>query len=98
TAPAALRLLLRNERRVEMALEGTRLLDLLRWKVADQVLKGDFYGHPYPVSVRAIRKKSAGAAADPARRWFVTSKNFRKGVDEYWPIPLNEVSINPKLQ
>jgi len=98
TAPAALRPLLRNERRVEMALEGTRLLDLLRWKVADQVLKGDFYGHPYPQSVRAIRKKTAATAADPARRWFVTSKNFRKGVDEYWPIPLNEVSINPKLQ
>lgn len=98
TNPALLRPLLRNERRVEMALEGTRLWDLLRWRIADQVLKGDFYGHPYPVSTRTIRKKSASAAADPFRRWFVTTKNFRKGIDEYWPIPLAEVSINPKLQ
>ncbi len=98
TDPTLLRDLLRNERRVELALEGTRLWDLLRWKVADQVLKGDFYGHPYPVSVRAIRKKNAAAPVDPYRRWFVTTKNFRKGMDEYWPIPLAEVSINPKLR
>lgn len=98
TNTTLLRPLLRNERRVELALEGTRLWDLLRWKIADQVLKGDFYGHPYPVSVRTIRKKTATAAADPFKRWFVTTKSFRKGIDEYWPIPLAEVSINPKLQ
>lgn len=97
TNTALLRPILRNERRVELALEGTRLWDLLRWKIADQVLKGDFYGHPYPVSKRAIRKKNAAAPVDPFRRWFVTSKNFRKGVDEYWPIPQAEVNINPKL-
>ncbi len=98
TNPALLRPLLRNERRVELALEGTRLWDLLRWKIADQVLKGDFYGHSYPVAARAIRKKTPATPADPFRRWFVTTKNFRKGTDERWPIPLAEVSINPKLQ
>ncbi len=97
TDPNLLRPLLRNERRVELALEGTRLWDLLRWHIADQVLKGDFYGHPYPVSIRAIRKKTTASAADPFKRWYVTSKAFRKGMDEYWPIPLAEVSINPKL-
>lgn len=98
TNPALLRTILRNERRVEFALEGTRLLDLLRWKIADQVLKGDFYGHPYPVSTRALRKKNATAAADPYKRWYITTKNFRKGIDEYWPVPQAEVNINPKLQ
>lgn len=96
TSPAVLRPLLRNERRVELALEGTRLWDLLRWKIAGTVLKGDFYGHPYPGSIRT-RKKSAATPADPFGRWFVTSKNFRTGTDERWPIPQGEININPKL-
>ncbi len=96
TSAVLLRPILRNERRVELALEGTRLWDLFRWKIADQVLKGDFFGHPYPVSIRAIRKKAVTAAADPFKRWYVTSKAFR--VQDYvWPIPQAEVNINPKL-
>lgn len=97
TNPALLRPILRNERRVELAMEGIRLWDLLRWGIADQALKGDFYGHPFPVSKKAIRKKSASTPVDPYRRWFVTTRNFRKGVDEVWPIPQAEVNINPKL-
>ncbi len=97
TVPATLRPILRNERRVELALEGIRLWDLLRWKVADQVLQGDFYGHPFPGIKTAIKKK-AGAAIDPYSRWYVTSKKFRKGVDEYWPVPQSEVNINPNLK
>lgn len=97
TDPTLLRPILRNERRIELALEGIRLWDLLRWKIADQVLKGDFYGHPFPGIKTAIRKKNAAAPADPYFRWYVTNKNFRKGVDEYWPVPQSEVNINPKL-
>lgn len=94
TSPDLLRPLLRNERRVELALEGIRYLDLLRWKIADQVLKGDFYGAPFPDATN-IRKK--GNITDPYNRWFVTTKNFKKGINELWPIPQNEVSINPNL-
>lgn len=92
-----LRPMLRNERRVELALEGIRLWDLLRWKIADQILKGDFYGHPFPGIKTPIRKKNASAPADPFNRWYVSTKNFRKGVDEYWPVPQAEVNINSKL-
>lgn len=97
TDAALLRPVLRNERRVELALEGIRYWDLLRWGIADQVLKGDFYGHPYPVSKVAIRKKSASTPADPYKRWYVTTRNFRKGIDEFWPIPQSEIDINPNL-
>ena len=96
--PALLRPILRNERRVELALEGLRYWDLLRWKIADQILNADFYGHPYPVSQTAIRKKSTATPADPFKRWYVTTRSFRKGVDEFWPIPQSEVDINPKLK
>jgi hypothetical protein len=97
TNPNTLRPILRNERRVELALEGIRLWDLLRWKVADQVLKGDFFGAPFP-GIKTVIKKKAGAANDPYSRWYVTSKSFRKGIDEYWPVPQSEVNINPSLK
>jgi len=97
TDPTLLRPILRNERRVELALEGLRYWDILRWGVAGEELVGDFYGHPYPDAEAAIRKKDAGAPDDPYSRWYVTTKNFREGIDNYWPIPQSEVNINPNL-
>jgi len=35
----ALREIIRNERRVELALEGQRYMDIRRWKIAPQVMK-----------------------------------------------------------
>ena len=40
----ALRDAIRLERRLELALENNRLFDLRRWKEAENVLNGDFYG------------------------------------------------------
>ncbi len=95
TDPAKLRVILRRERRNEFAFEGLRLWDLLRWKIAGEVLKGDFYGAAFPGATN-LRKN--GATVDPYSRWYVTSKNFRTGTDDFWPIPQNEVSINPNLK
>lgn len=93
---ALLRNIVRKERRVETAFEGIRYWDLLRWKIADQVLKGDFYGTPFPVSIKPIRQK--GTIVDPYKRWYVTSKSFRAATDYQWPLPQSEVNINPKLK
>lgn len=90
-----LRTRLRNERRVEMACEGTRLWDLKRWGIAGQVLNGDFYGASYP-GAKSLRKK--GTTVDPYSRWYVTTKAFRTGTDEKWPIPQREQDINPNLR
>lgn len=95
TNPSALRTILRRERRNELALEGLRYWDLLRWKVIGQVLNGDFYGAAFPNAVN-LRKK--GTTSDPYGRWYVTSKAFRTGTDELWPVPQSEVSINPNLK
>lgn len=91
----ALRTILRRERRNELALEGIRYWDLLRWKTAGQVLNGDFYGAAFP-GAKNLRKK--GNTVDPYSRWYVTSKSFRVGTDELWPVPQSEVSINPNLK
>jgi len=96
TDPAALREILRNERRVELALEGLRLWDLQRWDIAKDVLQGDFYGAPFPGATN-LRVK-AGNPKDSQGRWFVTTKNFRADQDRYWPIPQGETNINPNLK
>lgn len=42
-----LRKIIRNERRSEMALEGTRIFDIRRWKTAQSVLNGYPHGAQY---------------------------------------------------
>lgn len=96
TNPALLRTILRKERRVETAFEGLRYWDLLRWKLAETVLKADFYGAPFPNTIKPIRKK--GTITDPYSRWFVTTKNFRAAQDYIWPVPQAEININPRLK
>ncbi|MCH5599640.1 RagB/SusD family nutrient uptake outer membrane protein [Niabella ginsengisoli] len=97
--PATLRLILRRERRNELALEGIRYWDILRWGIGGQVLNGKFYGASYPGS-QAVATRNGAANADPLNRsrWYVTSKAFRVGTDEKWPIPQTEQDINPNLR
>jgi len=90
-----LRAKVRHERKVEFAFEGFRLWDLLRWGIAAEVLNGDFYGASFP-KAKNLRKK--GTAAEPFSRWYVTTKAFRKGIDDKWPIPQREQNINPNLR
>ena len=94
TDSAKLRVIRRRELCVELALEGLRYWDLLRWGIAQDVLKADFYGAPFP-GAKNMRKK--GTAIDPNRRWFVISRNFRNPDDYKWPIPQSEQDINPKF-
>lgn len=44
TSQVGLRKILRNERRVELAKEGTRYYDILRWDIGKYVLKQTMYG------------------------------------------------------
>lgn len=62
-----LRPLLRNERRVELAMEGIRYWDLFRWGVAHEVLQGKFYGAPFP----GAQKVDGDGSQDPYGRWYV---------------------------
>tara|TARA_R110002050_G_scaffold166886_1_gene297446 strand:+ start:5092 stop:6744 length:1653 start_codon:yes stop_codon:yes gene_type:complete len=94
TNPDALRPLLRKERRIELALEGIRYWDLLRWEILGDVMQGDFWGASFPDA------NNTGSKVDPTgnRRWWVDNKAFRKGQDEVWPIPQSEQDINPNLR
>jgi len=92
-----LRQITRKERRIELAFEGLRWWDIMRWGIADQTLEGDFYGSPFPGSQTTLNLP-AGYSPDPYQRWWVCKKAFRVGQDEKWPIPQSEQNINPNLR
>lgn len=58
TSRAALRKIVRLERRMEFAKEGLRYMDLVRWKLASKALTNKSYGILYPASL--LREKVTG--------------------------------------
>lgn len=89
---------IRRERRIELAQEGHRYWDLIRWKTAEIEL-------PKPVLGNFFFKTEFGAntpaVLTPDGFILVTAANFRKfdpAKDYLWPLPLNEISLNPNLK
>lgn len=89
---------IRRERRVELAQEGHRYWDLIRWKTAEVEL-------PKPILGNYFFKAEFGTATPvnttPDGFILVTAANFRKfdpAKDYLWPLPLNEISLNPNLK
>lgn len=89
---------IRRERRVELAQEGHRYWDIIRWKIAEIEL-------PKPVLGNFFFKAEFGTATTvnltPDNFILVTPASFRKfnpAKDYLWPIPLNEISLNPNLK
>ena len=97
TNPVLLLEKVRNERRIELAYEGIRYWDLLRWGIAHEVLTGEIWGAPYPSS---ILYSTSTKMIDPTGncRWYVGRRDFRNPQDYTWPIPLSEQNINPNLR
>ena len=79
---ADLRKAIRHERRVELAMEGHRWFDLVRWGIAYDVLDRDNGSYGKTESEEA-RKEMA---------------NFIKGKHELFPLPAEEISLNPMPQ
>ena len=97
TNPTTLRERVRNERRVELAFEGIRYWDVMRWQIADKALVGTIWGAPYPESKKYDK---ATKQVDPTGncRWYVGRRDFRIPQDYTWPIPLSEQNLNPNLR
>lgn len=77
-----LRSAIRHERRVELAMEGHRWFDLVRWGIAYDVMDKD--------------NGSYGKNEDEVVREHMSS--FVKGKHELFPIPAEEITLNPMEQ
>lgn len=81
-----LRDLIRAERRVELCNEGIRYDDLRRWKQAETVLNGSFYGMNF----------YGKNATDFYKRTAYLNRVYRKSF--YWfPVRLTDIERNPNL-
>jgi hypothetical protein len=83
---AELREIVRHERRVELALEGLRLFDIRRWKIAEKVFPGNVYG--IDIVDNGVRKPYTVKTG---------ARHFTPARDYLWPIPTNELELNPDL-
>lgn len=108
TSAAALRAVLRRERRVEFAREGLRYMDLIRWKLAEKILTKPVVGLPDPAAQNRAKwpfpgitpidadgvADYAGFGADVKS---LAQRNFDKTRQYLWPIPAVERRVNPGI-
>ena len=88
----SLRSAVRNERRVELAMEGLRWFDVQRWKIAEQVMNGQVYG-----ARLGKVNESNGALTLSSERIQVEKRVFDPAVNYLWPVPQKERDINKTL-
>ncbi|ETN95298.1 RagB/SusD family nutrient uptake outer membrane protein [Zhouia amylolytica] len=77
-----LRTIVRRERRVELAFEGQRLLDIRRWKIAEDVMPG------VPEGLTYLDANDNEVTLNWGERIFDPNKHY------LWPIPQNEIDIS----
>lgn len=86
-ATDGLRDIIRQERLIEMAFEGSRFWDLRRWKTAPQVLSTPIYGWDIEQSTYE----------DYNRKKLLYNPRFIAPRDYLWPIKEYDQQINPNL-
>lgn len=80
-----LRQIIRDERRVELALEGSRVYDIRRWKIAEEVMNEPFRGAKYRLNNGVLEY------------YTFSGNSFNKDRDYLWAIPRQQIIINPNL-
>jgi hypothetical protein len=76
--------IIRRERRSELALEGLRYLDLVRWNLGATLLNGTMYG--------------ARMAQSNTRYVVAATWQYRTGRDELWSLPSVEMDRVPTMR
>lgn len=93
TDPIKLWEILKRERRVELAWEGLRYWDLIRWGEAAEVISGPFYGMKITDDPENYDRFRVG----PDGNYYVTDLKFKES-DLPWPFPQDELDINSSLE
>lgn len=85
--------LIRRERRVELAFEGKRYFDLIRWEIAEVNLNKVMHGMKITGSPGAYTYERINAIPSGAPQWkFDKTKNY------LLPIPLTAIGRNPAMK
>lgn len=98
-----IRKLIRQERKVEFAMEGLRFFDIRRWKIAESVMNGKLYGRPvrdylpnYIPTFDQNGMPQYDAYAEALRSF--DNRTFNPDRDYLFPIPQKELDINKNLK
>ena len=92
-----LRTEIRRERRVELALEGQRYFDILRWKQG-ALLSADVKGMKKAFIPENMQPYVASVPVDANGYMIVnTNRTFTDPKNYLWPVPLTQFQRNPKL-
>jgi starch-binding outer membrane protein, SusD/RagB family len=107
TNQAALRSVVRRERKVELVGEGLRLFDIRRWKIAEKVMNGILFGKALNRNIYySLPKPTLDANSSPDYTSFSALLgvvgNFKimdnprvfKTANYLWPIPQSELDVN----
>lgn len=92
---ASLRELLRRERRVELAMEGLRRADILRWDIAKDVLNGKVYG--CREGVVDMSAEDEDLRANLTKDYFFVEERKFAPHNRYLPLSQSELDLNPSL-
>ncbi len=85
---------MRNERRVELAWEGLRYWDILRWGIAHEVCTGDVIS----IYLTDDPDNYTGYPVNDEGYRIIGTKAFKNPTNYLWPIPQTEIDINPALE
>lgn len=78
-----LRKVIRNERRSELAMEGLRYFDIVRWKAGADYLHGYVYGAKFGNSNTVYLR--------------LDNRQFNENRDYLWAVPQAQLDLNPNL-
>ena len=90
----------RKERRVELAFEGFRYFDVLRWGIAAQELNHTFTGVKLSDDPDAPNYRGSGSSASPVDEdmYYQFEKRTWSAHNRYFPIPQSERNVNKNLK
>ena len=96
----AVRKAVRKERRIELAFEGLRYFDVLRWGIASELLNHTFTGVKLSDDPAARNYRGSGSSASPVDKdmYYQFEKRTWASHNRYFPIPQNDLNINKNLK
>lgn len=103
TDQGELRTIVRRERKIELAHEGFRMMDIHRWNIAQYVMPGALVGRPlsaysdmtFVPTFDEHGHPHYGASESLYKKAHIRS--FNQSRDNLWPLPQNDINVNKKL-